>query len=61
MVARRRPLLAREAVAAVRAADFAPPCHPNVPEAAALTGRTVATTDDLRAGEALLAVGRGRC
>ena len=35
---------------------------PNAPEAAALTGLAVATTDDLRrAGEALLTSGAGRC
>ena len=53
-------LLAAEAVGRVR--DRLVPCAalltPNAPEAEALTGLTVATTDDLRrAGEALLAMG----
>ncbi len=53
-------LLAQAAVAAVR--DLLVPraalLTPNAPEAEALTGLTVATTDDLRrAGEALLAAG----
>lgn len=53
-------LLATEAVTAVR--ERLVPCAalltPNAPEAEALTGLTVATTDDLRrAGEALLAMG----
>jgi len=53
-------LLAGDAVAAVRAllVPRAALLTPNAPEAAALTGLTVATTDDLRrAGEALLAAG----
>jgi len=53
-------LLAREAVAAVRAQLIprASLLTPNAPEAEALTGIAVATTDDLRrAGEALLAAG----
>ncbi|MDB5445806.1 MAG: thiD [Phenylobacterium sp.] len=54
------PLLAPEAVAAVRARLI--PCAalltPNAPEAEALTGLAVSSTDDLRrAGEALLAAG----
>jgi hydroxymethylpyrimidine/phosphomethylpyrimidine kinase len=53
-------LLAAEAVEAVRAL-MVPRAHlltPNAPEAEALTGLTVRTTDDLRrAGEALLAMG----
>ncbi len=55
-------LLAREAVAAVREqlVPRAALLTPNAPEAEALTGLTVATTDDLRrAGEALLAMGAG--
>ena len=54
------PLLAQAAVAAVRATlvPRAALLTPNAPEAEALTGLTVATTDDLRrAGEALLAAG----
>lgn len=53
-------LLAPEAVAAVRAllVPRAALLTPNAPEAQALTGLAVATTDDLRrAGEALLAMG----
>jgi hydroxymethylpyrimidine/phosphomethylpyrimidine kinase len=53
-------LLATEAVAAVRALLIprASLLTPNAPEAEALTGLAVATTDDLRrAGEALLAAG----
>jgi hydroxymethylpyrimidine/phosphomethylpyrimidine kinase len=53
-------LLAPEAVAAVRAQLIprAALLTPNAPEAEALTGVAVATTDDLRrAGEALLAAG----
>lgn len=53
-------LLARDAVAAVRALLIprAALLTPNAPEAEALTGLTVATTDDLRrAGEALLVAG----
>jgi hydroxymethylpyrimidine/phosphomethylpyrimidine kinase len=54
------PLLAERAVAAVRT-ELVPRAAlltPNAPEAAALTGLEVATTDDLRrAGEALLAAG----
>jgi hydroxymethylpyrimidine/phosphomethylpyrimidine kinase len=53
-------LLAREAVAAVRTLLIprAALLTPNAPEAAALTGLTVETTDDLRrAGEALLKLG----
>jgi len=53
-------LLAREAVAAVRErlVPRAALLTPNAPEAEALTGLTVETTDDLRrAGEALLAAG----
>jgi hydroxymethylpyrimidine/phosphomethylpyrimidine kinase len=53
-------LLAREAIAAVRTLLIprAALLTPNAPEAAALTGLTVETTDDLRrAGEALLKLG----
>jgi hydroxymethylpyrimidine/phosphomethylpyrimidine kinase len=53
-------LLAADAVTAVRALLIprAALLTPNAPEAAALTGLTVETTDDLRrAGEALLALG----
>lgn len=53
-------LLAREAVAAVRErlAPRAALLTPNAPEAEALTGLSVVTTDDLRrAGEALLEMG----
>src|SRR5205085_7604307 len=53
-------LLATDAVAAVRTllVPRAALLTPNAPEAAALTGLSVATTDDLRrAGEALLAAG----
>ncbi len=53
-------LLTIEAVAAVRErlVPLAALLTPNAPEAEALTGLTVATTDDLRrAGEALLAMG----
>jgi hydroxymethylpyrimidine/phosphomethylpyrimidine kinase len=55
-------LLADEAVAAVRAllVPRASLLTPNAPEAEALTGFAVASTDDLRrAGEALLALGAG--
>ena len=56
------PLLEQRAVAAVRA-ELVPRAGlltPNAPEAAALTGLEVATTDDLRrAGDALLALGAG--
>jgi hydroxymethylpyrimidine/phosphomethylpyrimidine kinase len=55
-------LLARTAVAAVRErlVPRAALLTPNAPEAEALTGLTVATTDDLRrAGEALLTAGAG--
>jgi len=55
-------LLADEAVAAVRTllAPRAALITPNAPEAAALTGLAVETTDDLRrAGEALLGLGAG--
>ncbi len=55
-------LLAAEAVAAVREQLIprAALLTPNAPEAEALTGLAVATTDDLRrAGEALLAAGAG--
>lgn len=54
------PLLAQAAVAAVRErlVPQAALLTPNAPEAAALTGQPVETTDDLRrAGEALLAAG----
>jgi hydroxymethylpyrimidine/phosphomethylpyrimidine kinase len=54
------PLLADQAIEAVRALMIprAALLTPNAPEAAALTGLTVETTDDLRrAGEALLALG----
>lgn len=54
------PLLAEAAVAAVKSLMIprAALLTPNAPEAAALTGLTVETTDDLRrAGEALLALG----
>jgi hydroxymethylpyrimidine/phosphomethylpyrimidine kinase len=54
------PLLAQAAVAAVRErlVPRAALLTPNAPEAEALTGVAVATTDDLRrAGEALLAMG----
>jgi len=54
------PLLAAQAVSAVRAlmVPRAALLTPNAPEAEALTGLTVATPDDLRrAGEALLAMG----
>jgi hydroxymethylpyrimidine/phosphomethylpyrimidine kinase len=53
-------LLADEAIGAVRSLLIprAALLTPNAPEAAALTGETVATTDDLRrAGEALLMAG----
>lgn len=53
-------LLALEAVTMVRErlVPMAALLTPNAPEAEALTGRTVATTDDLRrAGDALLAMG----
>lgn len=55
-------LLAPDALAAVRGAlvPRATLLTPNAPEAEALTGLAVATTDDLRrAGEALLAAGAG--
>jgi hydroxymethylpyrimidine/phosphomethylpyrimidine kinase len=55
-------LMEDRALAAVRArlAPLAAVLTPNAPEAAALTGLTVETTDDLRrAGEALLAMGVG--
>jgi hydroxymethylpyrimidine/phosphomethylpyrimidine kinase len=55
-------LLAEGAISAVRAlmVPRAALLTPNAPEAAALTGLTVETTDDLRrAGEALLAAGAG--
>ncbi|PIB95859.1 bifunctional hydroxymethylpyrimidine kinase/phosphomethylpyrimidine kinase [Caulobacter sp. X] len=54
------PLLAEAAIGAVKALMIprAALLTPNAPEAAALTGLTVETTDDLRrAGEALLALG----
>ena len=54
------PLLAEAAVGAVKSLMIprAALLTPNAPEAAALTGLTVETTDDLRrAGEALLALG----
>jgi hydroxymethylpyrimidine/phosphomethylpyrimidine kinase len=54
------PLIAAEALEALRRrlAPLAALLTPNAPEAAALTGIEVATTDDLRrAGEALLAAG----
>jgi len=54
------PLLAEAAIGAVKALMIprAALLTPNAPEAAALTGLTVETTDDLRkAGEALLAMG----
>jgi hydroxymethylpyrimidine/phosphomethylpyrimidine kinase len=54
------PLLAQRAVAAVRTelVPHAALLTPNAPEAAALTGLDVASTDDVRrAGEALLAAG----
>lgn len=54
------PLLAQAAIGAVKALMIprAALLTPNAPEAAALTGLTVETTDDLRrAGEALLALG----
>lgn len=54
------PLLAAEAVAAVRSLMIprASLLTPNAPEAEALTGLTVASTEDLRrAGEALLKLG----
>jgi hydroxymethylpyrimidine/phosphomethylpyrimidine kinase len=53
-------LLEREALAAMRArlVPLAAVLTPNAPEAAALTGLDIETTDDLRrAGEALLAMG----
>jgi len=56
-------LLQQRAIAAMRERLIpqAALLTPNSPEAAALTGLTVETTDDLRrAGEALLAMGRGR-
>jgi hydroxymethylpyrimidine/phosphomethylpyrimidine kinase len=56
------PLLAAEAVAAVKALLIprAALLTPNAPEAEALTGLACATTEDLRrAGEALLAMGAG--
>jgi len=54
------PLLAEAAIGAVKSLMIprAALLTPNAPEAAALTGLTVETTDDLRrAGEALLALG----
>ncbi|ADG09205.1 bifunctional hydroxymethylpyrimidine kinase/phosphomethylpyrimidine kinase [Caulobacter segnis] len=54
------PLLAQAAIGAVKSLMIprAALLTPNAPEAAALTGLTVETTDDLRrAGEALLALG----
>jgi hydroxymethylpyrimidine/phosphomethylpyrimidine kinase len=56
------PLLAEAAIGAVKSLMIprAALLTPNAPEAAALTGLVVETTDDLRrAGEALLALGAG--